>query len=209
MDHETSLGHMKIIQRLKETYDGTDLYDEIVWVEKKEVALTARVMRTVYTAVKHLGASYNSMKYLITLQEQHGVKLGTQCKSTKTHTRMIATISNMMHDILINSLKRNSNPISLIVDTSTDQGNNHQLVVLFQTLEAEVPVTYFYRFIKLGSDQTAEAQTIALIKQLKDDDLFDHVKKNIISFVSDGARDVYIAKKKLGLFHNHEIWTEI
>ena len=57
-------------------YDGSDLYDDLRWTgEKPHNVVTARVMRTVYTAVKHLSASYNSMKYLITLQEQHGLKV--------------------------------------------------------------------------------------------------------------------------------------
>ena len=156
-------------------------------------------MRSVYTAVKHLSASYNSMQYLLTLQEQHGVKLGTQCKSPATQNRMIASISNMMHELLIKSIKLSANPLSLIVDTSTDQGNTHQLVVLFQTLHREIPVTYFYRFVKLGSDQTAEAQTEALIKALKQDDLFDHVKKHITSFVSDGALVMTGHKRGMGV----------
>ena len=78
--------------------------------------------------------------------------------------------------------------MSLIVDASTDKGNTHQLAVLFHTLENEVPTTYLYGLLELGTDQGAEAQTRVLVDQLKEDNLFDHVKEHIISFVSDGAR---------------------
>ena len=74
--HAETIGHDKIVTRLMQIYDGSDLYDDLRWTgEKPKNVVTARVMRTVYTAVKHLSASYNSMKYLITLQEQHGLKV--------------------------------------------------------------------------------------------------------------------------------------
>ena len=186
--HEEGKGHAKIVERLQDIYDGSDLYNSVAPIEKGHVQITARVMRTVYTAVKHLSASYNSMKYLITLQEQHGLKLGGQCKSAATHTKMVATISNLMHQKLIDSIKTNRNPMSLIVDASTDKGNIHQLSVLFHTLENEVPTTYLYGLLELGTNQGAEAQTTTLVDQLKEDGLFNHVKKHTISFVSDGAR---------------------
>ena len=118
----------------------------------------------------------------------NNIQLGKQCKSTTIHTEMVATISNLMHEKLIASMKSNPRPMSLIVDTSTDKANHHQLVVLFYTLENEVPVTYLYGLLRLGTDQTAEAQTERLIQELKKDDLYEHVRSNIIGFVSDGAR---------------------
>ena len=189
--HEQSPGHSKIVERLQQSFDGTDFYNHVAWNEEEHMVVTTRVMRSVYTAVRHLAASYNSMKYLITLQEQHGLNLGTQCKSRQTHTEMTAIISRLMHDKLIESIKTNGNPLSIIVDASTDKGNIHQLVVLFHTLENEVPNTYLYGLLPLGTVTTAQAQTDVLIDQLKKDGMYDHVKNHIISFVSDGARRVF------------------
>ena len=65
------------------------------------------------------------MQYLITVQEQNGLKLESQCKSPTTHTNMAAVISDTMDERLVTSIKSRGNPLSLIFDTSTDKGNRN------------------------------------------------------------------------------------
>ena len=194
-DHEGSIGHQEILTRIKVMYDDHNVYKNVKWEEEERIKVTARVMRTVYTSIKHIGASFNSMKHIVFLQKKHGVDMGTQCISSFAHTKMAASISNLMHQRLIDSLKGNASPLSIIADASTDAGNIHQLAVLFHTLEKDVPVTYLYGLLTLGADQSALAQTEVLVKHLTDDGLFNHIKDNVISFVSDGA-SVMIGHKK-------------
>ena len=196
--HGESTVHQEILSRLKVINDHSSIYKDIKWEEKEQVKVTARVMRSVYTAIKHMGASFNSMRYLISLQEKHGVDMGTQCKSRYTHTKMTESIGESMHQRLITGLKANPNPLSIIVDTSTDFAKVHELAVLFHTLENNAPVTYLYGLLKMGADETAEAQVDLLVKHLDKDGLYDHVKNHIASFMSDGASVMTGRKKGMG-----------
>ena len=45
----------------------------------------------------------------------------------------------------------------------------------------------FYRLIYLGSKGSGLAQADALVAQLDKDTLFEHVKRNIVATVTDGA----------------------
>ena len=45
----------------------------------------------------------------------------------------------------------------------------------------------FYRLIYLGSKGSGLAQADALVEQLRDDTLFEYVKRNIVATVTDGA----------------------
>ena len=46
-------------------------------------------------------------------------------------------------------------------------------------------VTYYYHLVEIGLDESAQGLVDALVAQLKDDDLFGTLKKNLVSFVSD------------------------
>ena len=183
-DHAKGVVHQEILGRLKVINDRSNIYKDIKWEEKERVKVTARVMRSVYTGIKHWAASFKSIRYLIALQEKHGVDMGTQCKSRYTHTKMTESIGESMHQRLITGLKASPNPLSIIVDTSTDFAKAHELAVLFHTLENNAPVTYLYGLLKMGADETAEAQVDLLVKHLDKDGLYDHVKNHIVSFVS-------------------------
>ena len=197
--HASSPVHQEILKRMKVIHDQPNIYKNIKWEESERVKVTARVMRSIYTGIKHMAASFTSMKYLISLQEKHAVDLGTQCKSRFTITKMVESIGKSMHQRLITSLKSNPNPLSIIVDTATDKAKIHELAVLFHTMENDAPVDYLYGLLRMGSDQTAEAQTDILVKHLKKDGLYDHVKEHIIAFVSDGASVMTGKKKGMGV----------
>ena len=194
-DHEKNPTHLKLKERLKEDQQNAGLFNDISYIEKSRTLITSKVMLSVYSAVKHMGASFQSMEHLVDLQEINGLDMGSQCKTAATLTNMAASISKTMHNRLITSLQQSSSPISIIVDGSTDKSNKHLLAVLFQTLEEDVPVTYYYGLLELKTDETAEGQTDVLMDKLKTDLLFPQIKNRVISFVSDGA-SVMTGKKQ-------------
>ena len=117
---------------------------------------------------------------MVQLQEGHKVDMGTGCASFFTHRNMGASIGKSMHDRLILFFKKSQAPLSIVVDATTDTSNNHVLAVIIQTTENEVPVQFFYALLQIGSDETAEAQTALLVDKLKEDQVFEAVKRNII-----------------------------
>ena len=95
-----------------------------------------------------------------------------------------------MHEILLTNLVKYSDiPISTILDSSTDNSGRHYLIVLFQTLEEERPIVYFYRLIHLDMDESADGLCNSLITSIQNEnlDLYSYLKRNLIGFASDGA----------------------
>uniref|UniRef100_A0A915J1A9 Uncharacterized protein n=1 Tax=Romanomermis culicivorax TaxID=13658 RepID=A0A915J1A9_ROMCU len=68
---------------------------------------------------------------------------------------MIAVISEEMHDQLIKHLTKKQSPLSLILDRSTDNSQDHYLITYFQALESNIPILCFYKLILLEADETA------------------------------------------------------
>ena len=195
INHEKCPTHRQIESRLKQDQIKAGMYEDITYFEDSEILITSQVMRTVYTAIKHMGSSFNSIEYMVELQEQHNVDMGTACASRSTFTKMGATLGKSMHNRLTLFLKSSKAPLSIIVDASTDVSNNHLMAVIIQTTENEVPVQFFYALLPIGSDETAEAQTALLVDKLKQDEVFEPVKNKIVSFVSDGAA-VTVGRKR-------------
>ena len=92
-----------------------------------------------------------------------------------------------MSSRLLDQIKKEDRPISIIVDASDDSNKNHYLSVLFQILKTERPTVYFYKLIKVGKSETAEAYYDLIMDEFEIDDLKDCMKKNLVGFSSDGA----------------------
>jgi len=101
---------------------------------------------------------------------------------------MMELISEGMHSTLLESLKTNSNPVSIILDGSTSTDVVHFLVVLFQTLENNRPIVYFYLLNQLGVQETARALPTTLLDAFNKNGLMEYLEKNLAGFGSDGAK---------------------
>lgn len=64
---------------------------------------------------------------------------------------MTLELSKQFHDILNENLIKNENPIFLIIDDTTDVGDNHYKIVYFQTIEDTHPAIYSYKPIETKS----------------------------------------------------------
>lgn len=80
-------------------------------------------------------------------------------------------------------------PFSIILDGSTDRNSVHYLIVYFQFIYEDVCYLQFYRLIPIGSDESAKGLYNVLMDKIRfeKEDLFNHMKKNIVGFISDGA----------------------
>ena len=88
---------------------------------------------------------------------------------------MIISMSNLMHSNLLGELKTVKPKISMIVDTSNDAKHNHYLSVLFQTIEKNRAIIYFYRLIKLR-DETCKGMFDVIYNELLNDGLIEVLK---------------------------------
>lgn len=190
----TYLGHRNIIQILqqkkqerietefKEIQDAEEKIDEGV------LAVTARMMRTVFTEVKN-NVPLASHPEIVNLQKANNVDLGIHHFDRQSATRMMEFISAEMHRRLIDHLLSKNSPVSIILDGSTDVSFRHFLIVYFQAMEDNVPIVYFYKLVETADDETAAGYFNSLKRSFIEEerDLYGYLKSNLIGFASDGA----------------------
>ena len=82
-----------------------------------------------------MDASLNSLPQMMQLLEVHGVQTGGNCQSRRKLTSMVHSIGQSMHDRLLFHILTTRSPLSLIIDGSTDYGQNHYLSVIFVIVE--------------------------------------------------------------------------
>ena len=150
-----------------------------------QVEATSKMFRTVYAEIR-ANIPFNQHKVIVELQKTHKINLGTHYSTKEGAMGIVESISRQMHEKLLANLKTEKNPISLIMDTSDDFQKRHYLSVMFQTIEKNRPVVYFYRLIELTSDERGKGLYDALIGALEEDDLLNHIKTNLVGFTSDG-----------------------
>lgn len=87
---------------------------------------------------------------------------------------------------LINYIKNTDTAISILVDTTTDVSVKNYLSVYLRILENSTPRCFFYDLILVNSEKAANLRDL-IVNTLRTDGIYDHVKKYIIGFASDGA----------------------
>ena len=110
------------------------MYDDIFFVEERQLMVTTQVMRTVYMAVKKMGSSFQSMEHLIRHMRDSGVDMGTICQSRTSIVNMVSSISKSLDKRLIKQLKHGTSPLTIITDSSTDVSKKDVLAVLIRTI---------------------------------------------------------------------------
>ena len=64
------------------------------------------------------------------------------------------------------------------------QGNDHYLSVIVVVIEGKYRnATHFFGLVKLGTDQSAEAQFKALKQRFEDDQVWTSIRKNLVALV--------------------------
>ena len=94
------------------------------------------------------------------------------------------TISEKMHELLLEHIRTMEGKMGIILDGTTDHSNNHLVTVLLVLLEENSPKCHHYRMLKLGSEEDADAHLRILIKAFDDDHILDDIKTKLISYTS-------------------------
>lgn len=216
--------HQQLIARLVDTHDSEfctsmKIAVNVLTREQEEMndgkyKLTANMLRTVYAEAK-LNIPFSSHTRLLDMMEKNGLNIGFHHKDRTAASRMIASMSELMHLKLLKHLDENDNsPLSIILDSSTDYSGDHYLIVYIKSIEMiynhenkisqELPVLYFYKLIHLTDvEEDADAYMSYLKKSFVEDKLktkinMENIVKNrLTAFGSDGAS--VMAGKKGGL----------
>ena len=181
--------------------------------ENQLYTVTANMMRTVFVETM-LNYPISSLNSLVDLMKINGASMGYHHYERTSANRMLRLISNVMHDNFISFLRINyegiDNPsLAITLDGSTDPRQNHCLIVYLQAIEENRPVMFFYRLLAIGTDETAEGLLNVLKAAFEEDGITNIIKKNLISYVSDGAAVMMGVHeglgKKLGRFVDHKL----
>ena len=138
--HGTTPGHRKVVEELQR-HQKHMLPGEFALAQSKSnewgdhsLEITNRMTRTVYTeAFKNI--PYSSHPTMVQLQRENGLDLGSHHDSRFGAAAITKFISEQMHMQLLHSLCEEDMPVSIIVDSATDLGQRHYLVMLIQTIE--------------------------------------------------------------------------
>ena len=111
------------MQKLKET-KAKNLKDEISGMladkqtDQQDFTVTNRHMRLVLTAAQK-SFPFSSHPTYVYLHEKHGIQMGHLCHTAQKAKEMAISIAKTMKESLIQQLKKEQGPISIILDGST------------------------------------------------------------------------------------------
>ena len=88
-------------------------------------------MRTVYQCVKS-NVAVSQIKSFVVLQHLHGTKIGTDCFNTRAYEKMIDSFGDSFTMRLNNYVNGGTDPMAIVIDTSTDISKMHLMSVSFQ-----------------------------------------------------------------------------
>jgi len=155
--------------------------------QKNYLKVTADMFYWVYVQSR-LEMSYSKHPQLINALKGFGIDLGVRHFSKWSARKMVMFISDQFHQQLIKKLVKNQQPMTLLLDSSTDVSGKKIILFYFQTLEKCRPVLHFYKALQLQSD-TGEEMFKVFTAQIKKDgsDFEKLVLEKTIGFASDGA----------------------
>ena len=120
-------------------------------------------------------------------------------------TKVLNVIHEYLKKELLQSLKISNAPISLIMDTATDNTNKNYLNAYFSTVINQEKKIIFYKLIDLEGMSTAEYIFAKLIENFEIDGILELMKQNIFSIVTDGASVFTAIKNSVGT--KLSLWT--
>ena len=191
LNHDRSLEHSTSVQFIIEQHEQgySDIFINAQRMQEcrdKIHAPTRALLRTVYCESK-VNLAFASHGSFLKLQRLNGVELGQHYYHDKNAQKITAFFSQQMHENLLEHLRTENPPVSLMCDESTDQSEHNYMIMLLQAPEKNRPMIYFYRLARTTSDLSAHGLTDLILSQFEKDDMTEFFKENLHGLTSDGA----------------------
>ncbi len=160
---------------------------------------TSNMFRMIYTEVA-LNIPLSSHNTMVTLMHLNGAPKGLHHYERRSAQRIVDFISKDMHKKLVDffKLRYGFDPVSLIVDGSTDVKQNHYLITYLQVLDNNNPLVYFYRLLPMRQGETAQDILDTILNAWEEDGIKEYMKSNLIGYGADGASVMMGKHKGLG-----------
>uniref|UniRef100_A0A914PE97 DUF4371 domain-containing protein n=1 Tax=Panagrolaimus davidi TaxID=227884 RepID=A0A914PE97_9BILA len=181
-EHDGSAPHKQAVTYFEEKVDAAMKRHNM---EKDTVDPTCNMFRLVYTETM---ANIPFIKHpeMVSLMKMNKVDVGSLHFSKYSSQKIQESIAKTLHNDLVNYLKSQSPPISIILDTSTDSNGRNILLLYLRVFFNNYPHVYFYRAVQLQSEK-AEAIMQKLKEIFNNDGTLDLVQTNLKGVATDGA----------------------
>ncbi len=204
--HSATAVHLKVIEIIRKRKRQESLSTTFHRLEEDQhrkdehlYKATSNMFRMVYTEVA-LNIPLMSHNTLVTLMHLNGAPKGLHHYERRSAQRIVDFISEDMHVRLLEffKLRYGFDPVSLIVDGSTDVKQNHYLITYLQVLENNYPVVFFYRLLPMRQGETAQDILDTILRAWEEDGIKDYMKANLVGYGADGASVMMGRHKGLG-----------
>jgi len=161
---------------------------------------TARIFRTAYLIAKNQ-RPYTDMPKLTDLQELNGLDMGRILQTNVSCSNIIDHLALEMRRKIAMDIVKNNRKICILVDESTTLSKKSMLVICLRCAVGELNEVYTFLFdIVEVSNTSAKTIKDSILQVLEKYGMDTHfLKKNLISFVSDGASNMLGRKAGVGV----------
>ncbi|VDK53979.1 unnamed protein product, partial [Cylicostephanus goldi] len=151
-------------------------------------AAGSRLFLIAYTAAKMYLPPYQFPTLCKVISEM-GVDIGKRHHTREGFVRMTSFIANNMRQTLINYIRVNQSPFSLLADTTTDP-DSKQVLLLFVRFPDRIslhPTTHFLEAIELKESETAQYLFDVIYSYFERSGLLNEYTWNLVAVATDGA----------------------
>ena len=183
--------HKKVLEYVMKMLDGDyDLDSYSILTETAALANNINWMVKEDISLKKI----NSLEKLQAKNSRLRLQAHTEVRHPFSRvSQMINTMSNDFHKKLIEAINTRDSPISILIDTTTTNMNDHVLVIFFTHVTDNKLKISFYKLINVGSVEDAEAQYQLLLNNFEEDGISDSIHHLLVALIADGA-SVYSGK---------------
>lgn len=209
--HKSSIAHLNA-QKIVTESEKNVMDEHIFKIKAAEHESTARIFRTAYSIAKYQ-RPYTDLPKMTDLQILNGLDMGRVLQSNVSCSNIIDHIALEMRKKIALDIIENNRKITILVDESTTLSKKSMLVICLRCAVGEPDDIYTFLF-DIVEIPNASAMTIKeyILKSLVKFGInYEFLKKNLISFVSDGASNMLGRKAGVGvllqkMFPNIILW---
>lgn len=186
--HKGSYGHKTAVEIVKKSKEG-NLESSIQRQNAHLEDNTNKIFRTAYMISKNQ-QPFSLMEDLVDLQEANGITLGGVLQSRKSCGDICEFIGEEMRKRLVTHIIKNDSKMGVLIDESTTASHLTVLIVCLRcAIGSNPPTTVIFELLALTAT-TAKSITSSLLQCLHQHFPEEFLKRNWISFTSDGASNM-------------------
>ena len=183
--HANNPIHKEIVKYVESLEKGDEV-DTLTMIRP-----TVKLIKTVYSMILLKGG----MSKIYVLTDLQNIKDKSHYKRDSAYVVRRYIHENIRNKI-IKTIQSSKSALSIVLDSATDNSNQHFLIVYFSLISQQEKRMIFYKLIYIGSQSDAESLYKILLENFELDGLADVIQESLVAFVSDSAANFASDKHK-------------